>query len=177
MSARKAAGAAYGRLRASAAHGWRAAALSAPWRTSPSMTTPASDEVKPRAAQVHDVRGSRASTGPSATAGGGGCSVLGANHPAACAPCGSFSPASQTLPANHGRQPSKRVSDLFQSPGGLTMAKPAPSFFYDHPKSVPLGGFCKTTHGKPKSDGKPLIHKRYTLCEVEEAKRQSVPLV
>lgn len=124
-------------------------------------------EVKPSATQVPAVRGSRASTGPSAarfTASrrrGGGVD-------ARRAPRRGEVPQA---PNPAGYQP----RNLFQSPGGLTMAKPAPSFFYDQPKSVPLGGFCKTTHGKPKSDGKSLIHKRYTLCEVFGAKRQSVP--
>lgn len=64
------------------------------------------------------------------------------------------SPASQTLPANHGRQPSKRAPDLFPNYGGLTMAKTAPSFFYDPLKFVPLGGFAQPGTGRSESGGK-----------------------
>ncbi|AAZ97303.1 hypothetical protein Tbd_1350 [Thiobacillus denitrificans ATCC 25259] len=65
--------------------------------------------------------------------------------------------------------------DLFPHPGGPTMARIAPSFFYDTLKLVPLGGFCQPDDEKTKTVCKPLIPRRYTLCEVTEAKRQSVP--
>lgn len=97
--------------------------------------------------------------------------------PQAFAPCGSFSPASQTTPANHGRQPSKRASDLFSNHGGLTMAKPAPSFFYDTLKSVPLGGFAQPATENSKCACKPLKLRNYTLCEVDQRRWKPFPMV
>lgn len=94
----------------------------------------------------------------------------------AAAPCGSFPPASQTLSAHHGRQPSKRASALFPNLGGLTMAKPAPSFFYDKLKSVPLGGFHHSSIENSKSECKPLNSRSYTLCEVSHGDRQFFPV-
>jgi hypothetical protein len=55
------------------------------------------------------------------------------------------------------------------------METPATSFFYAMLKFVPLGGFAQPTTEKAKSVCKPLKMLRYTLCEVAEAKRQSVP--
>lgn len=63
--------------------------------------------------------------------------------------------------------------DLFPNPGGPTMARIAPSFFYDPLKLVPLGGFDQPDDEKTKTVCKPLIQRRYTLCELWEA--QSKP--
>ncbi len=93
----------------------------------------------------------------------------------AVAPCGSFPPASPTLSPNHGRQRSAQASALFPNPGGPTMAKPAQSIFYDPLKSVPCGGFLNSSSENSKQACKPLILRCYTLCEVSDGKRQSVP--
>ena len=56
------------------------------------------------------------------------------------------------------------------------MAKLAPSFFYDWPKFVPLGGSMQCAQRKSGSDGKPLNLRSYTLCEVPEKSRQELPM-
>lgn len=61
--------------------------------------------------------------------------------------------------------------DLFPNPGGPTMARTAPSFFYDPLKLVPLGGFGQPDDEKTKTVCKPLIPRRYTLCEVCRTRR------
>ena len=77
--------------------------------------------------------------------------------------------------------PSGRIIDasiplaLFSIPGGLTMARTAPSFFYDRLKFVPLGGFLNSATENSTRVGKPLNLRIYTLCEVDKGNRQSVP--
>ncbi len=46
------------------------------------------------------------------------------------------------------------------------MQKPAPSFFYDLPKFVPLGGFPNGLPEFLRQRCNPMILQRYTLCEV-----------
>lgn len=91
------------------------------------------------------------------------------------APRRRFPHADKTPSADHRRQPSERTADLFQNHGGLTMARAAPSFFYDPLKFVPLGGFDQLGIEKSESVGKSLKLRSYTLCEVSETERQSVP--
>lgn len=93
----------------------------------------------------------------------------------AVAPCGRFSPASQTAFAPNGRQRSERTANLFPNSGGLTMETPATSFFYALLKFVPLGGIAQPTTEKAKSVCKPLKMLHYTLCEVLEGQGKSLP--
>ena len=175
MSARKACGNVHV-PRASGARG-RAAALMTASRTSQrSMPKPAPDGgVKACRPGCQPCAARARAQAPAPQRGVVSASRLAPAILQAVAPRSRFSPASQTQPANHGRQPSKRTADLFPSHGGLTMETNAPSFFYDQLKSVPLVGFDQSASEKSKIVGKPLIHKTYTLCEVAEAKRQSVP--
>lgn len=55
------------------------------------------------------------------------------------------------------------------------MAKPAPSFFYALPKFVPLGKTLESLPEFLKRRCNPMFLQGYTLCEVRETERQSVP--
>ena len=73
------------------------------------------------------------------------------------------------LPAVRGSRASTDASNplaLSPNSGGLTMEKAAQEFFYDPQKFVPLGGFTQSDQENSDSDGKPLICRTYTLCEV-----------
>lgn len=99
----------------------------------------------------------------------------------ATAPAGGLSRARRAEAVPNEAAPSGRSTHasialvLFPIPGGLTMAKTAPSFFYDLLKSVPLGGIQHPCGEVAKTERNPLFLRNYTLCEVTEVKRQFVP--
>jgi hypothetical protein len=67
--------------------------------------------------------------------------------------------------------------NLLDNPKGLSMAKTAPDMFRHEAKFVPLVDSLQkqqTTQGRA---CKPMIRRLYTLCEVDNAERQSVPVL
>ena len=78
-------------------------------------------------------------------------------------PAGAETVSIEAAPSGRSTAASRPLA-LFSISGGLTMAKLAPSFFYDPLKSVPLGGLMRSGVEFSKRIGKTLIHKTYTLC-------------
>lgn len=74
--------------------------------------------------------------------------------------------ARSVQPARVALPPRSSQPDLPNPEGAPTMSRTAPSFFYDQPKSVPLGGFGHSSPENSKEGCKPLILRSYTLCEV-----------
>lgn len=66
---------------------------------------------------------------------------------------------------------------LFNPVEGLSMEKPARALLRPPSKFVPLGQISRVPETTSGQSRKPLIQRMYTLCEVTETKRQSVPLV
>ena len=187
--------------------------MSAPWACGNVTTTGASPAwcraaaVTGRAPRLSDARGSRASTMPAQHGRDVMTAPSGRIHEVPRpVPHEPQQPASQTLPAPSGRQPSERhsadgasgLASMARSatpkgqaggfipcavqqpreasprspqtfpnpPGGLTMQKPAPRFFYAMRKFVHQAENPKTERKTQESDCKSLKQRSYTLCEV-----------
>jgi hypothetical protein len=135
-------------------------------------------EVKPSIPPAPAVRGSRASTDPSTQRGVDSASRL---------PCCDAGPRFQlhSLPEDKTSlcqllaRPCVAACDLpilFNPAEGLSMEKPARASLRLPSKFVPLGGIRRAFKIASGTSRKPLIKRVYTLCEVQDGERQSVPV-
>ena len=156
-------------------HAGRAAALTASRFSLQSRPVP---EVKPSIPPASAVRGSRASTEPSTQRGVYSAPRLPCFYAGSRFPLPSL-PEDKTCLSQLLARPCVAACDLpilFNPAEGLSMAKPARFSLRPGSKFVPLAVLQPLPKPIRGSSRKPLIQRMYTLCEVQDGKRQSVPV-